>query len=281
MPSYLDFVRAEGEYRRSPEWVTDREYFVTKYRDVEPALFARSSSVRSRRRHHHTLSVKPQTAQRIRDTGHSVFAFTAAALGEYLRRVHRGGDIVLGVPFLNRSSDAELRTIGCMVNMLPLQIPVDALTSAADLASRITAQVWELQARQRFALGDTVAELRDNSGRSPTLFDVTYSYQKVPDTEHAQWMWKNVDAMSSGYSLDAVNIVVRDHERDGSLEVDLFYADDVFDANYRFTDALRHVLTLIDRALDAPDLPLGQIDMLSGADRTELDAFASGAILDA
>ena len=69
--------------------------------------------------------------------------------------------------------------------------------------------------------------------------------------------------LASGYSLDAVNIVVRDYERDGSLEVDLFYADDVFDANYRFTDALRHVLTLIDRSARRPDTPLGDIDMLS------------------
>ena len=58
--------------------------------------------------------------------------------------------------------------------------------------------------------------------------------------------------------------------------MDLFYADDVFDANYRFTDALRHVLTLIDRALEAPDVPLSEIDMLSDADRIELDTFASG-----
>ena len=75
-----------------------------------------------------------------------------------------------------------------------------------------------------------MAALHDGFGRSPTLFDVTYSYQTVPNTEHAQWMWKNIEMLASGYSLDAVNIVVRDHERDGSLEVDLFYADDVFDA---------------------------------------------------
>ena len=99
--------------------------------------------------------------------------------------------------------------------------------------------------------------------------------------ERAQGLWKNTGVLASGYSLDAVNIVVRDHERDGSLEVDLFYADDVFDANYRFTDALRHVLTLIDRALDAPDMPLSEIDMLSDADRTELDTFAYGAPIDA
>ena len=79
MPRYLDFVRAEREYRDSPEWAADREYFVEKYRDVEPALFARRGSVRSRRRRHHTLRVNPETAQRIRDTGRSIFAFTAAA----------------------------------------------------------------------------------------------------------------------------------------------------------------------------------------------------------
>ena len=44
MPRYVDFVRAEREYRASPDWAADREYFVEKYRDVEPALFARSGS---------------------------------------------------------------------------------------------------------------------------------------------------------------------------------------------------------------------------------------------
>jgi polyketide synthase 12 len=280
-PSYLDFVRAETEYRGSPDWVADRDYFVAEYRDVEPALFTRNGSVRSRHRRRHTLRVTPDAAQRIRDTGRSIFAFTAAALGEYLRRVHRGGDIVLGVPFLNRQSDTELRTVGCTVNMLPLRIAVDNVMPATDLADLISAQVWELQARQRFAFGDALPGLRGNAGWSPTLFDVTYSYQTVPDNEHAQWMWNNVDVLSSGYSLDTVNIVVRDHERDGSLEVELFYADDVFDANYRFTDALRNVLTLIGRALDAPETALGQIDMLSDADRSELDTFAAGAPIDA
>jgi polyketide synthase 12 len=138
-----------------------------------------------------------------------------------------------------------------------------------------------LQARQRFAYGDIVTALQDGGGRCSTLFDVTYSYFTIPDSEHAQWIWKDTNVLASGYSLDAVNIVVRDYARDGSLDVDLFYADDVFDANYRFADALRHVLTLIKKALDAPGTSLGDIDMLSAADRTELDTFAHGAQIDA
>ena len=280
-PRYVDFVRAEREYRASPEWAADREYFVETYRDVEPALFARSGSVGSRRRRHHTLRVNPGTAQRVRDTGRSIFAFTAAGIGEYLRRIHRGRDIIIGVPFLNRSSDAELRTVGCMVNMLPLRIPVDGALSMAELADQISAQVWELQARQRFAYGDIVTALQDSAGTFSTLFDVTYSCPTIPDIEDAEWIWKDSSLRASGYSLDAVNIVVRDNEWDGSLEVDLFYADDVFDANYRFEDALRHVLTLIKRALDAPEMSLGEISMLSAADRTELDTFAYGRPIDA
>ena len=132
MPSYLDFVRAEAEYRGSAEWAKDREYFVANYRDLEPALFTRGGSVHSRRRRHHSLRVTQIQHDVFRDTGRSVFAFTAAAIGEYLRRVHRGGDIVLGVPFLNRSSDAEFRTVGCMVNMLPLRIPVDSAMSTTE-----------------------------------------------------------------------------------------------------------------------------------------------------
>ena len=164
--------------------------------------------------------------------------------------------------------------------MLPLRIPFDGVVSMADLADRINAKVWELQARQRFASGDIVTALQDGAATLPTLFDVTYSYHTIPDEECTQGLFKNTRVLASGYSLDAVNIVVRDYERDGSLEVDLFYADDVFDANYRFTDAVRHVLTLIDRALEAPDMPLSEIDMLSNADRTELDRFAAGALID-
>jgi acyl transferase domain-containing protein/acyl carrier protein len=281
MPSYLDFVRAEREYRESPDWAADRDYFIAEYRGVDPALFARSGSVPSRRRHHDALRVNPEMAQRIRDTRRTIFAFTAAALGEYLRRVHRGRDIIIGVPFLNRSSDAELRTVGCMVNMLPLRVPVDEATSMGELADLVRARVWDLQARQRFAYGDIVTAVREGVGEPSPLFDVTYSYQKIRDDRRATGLWKNTGVLATGYALDAVNIAVRDNERDGSLDVDLFYADDVFDKNYRFADALRHVLTLIGRALDAPDSPLSQIDMLSDADRFELGTFTSGRSIDA
>ena len=204
----------------------------------------------------------------MRDTGRSIFAFTAAAIGEYLRRIHRGKDIIIGVPFLNRISEADLRTVGCMTNMLPLRIPVDDALSMAELADQISAQVWELQARQRFAYGDIVTALQDGTEAFAAVRrDVLIPHDSRRRRGSAALEGLRRDSRR-GTPLDAVNIVVRDHERDGSLEVDLFYADDVFDANYRFEDTLRHVLTLIERALDEPGVPVGDIDMLTTEDHS-------------
>ena len=126
------------------------------------------------------------------------------------------------------------------------------------LADHVAGQVWDLQPRQRFAYGDFLAALQSDACTFPTLFDVTYSYTRIPETGNAEWIWKDSSLLASGYSLDVVNIVVRDYERDGALEVDLFYADDVFDANYDFDDALSHVVTLISGALAAPGTPVGE-----------------------
>ena len=65
----------------------------------------------------------------------------------------------------------------------------------------------ELQARQRFAYGYIVTARQDSAGSCSTLFDVTYSFFTIPDSEHAEWIWKDSGLLASGYSLDAVNIV--------------------------------------------------------------------------
>lgn len=279
-PSYLDIVRDHQAYRNSPDWESDRTYFTDQLRELAPALFPRSAGPAEQRRRRHALTVNEQRAQRLRDTGRSIFAFTAAALGEYLRRVHRDGDIVIGVPFLNRSSVEELSTVGDVVNMLPLRLPSDPSASMRDLADRVSEQVWELQRRQRFPYGEIVAALPGDTGAGATLFDVTYSYSVIPDTEHAEWLWQNMTVLASGYSQDAVNIVVRDHERDGSLDVEIFYAEDAFDREYPFAAAVGHVLALLDAAVDAPDTPVADLDMLSAAEHAQLHTFETGPAVD-
>ncbi|WP_311771479.1 non-ribosomal peptide synthetase/type I polyketide synthase [Actinophytocola algeriensis] len=273
-PSCLDAVRADEEYRRSPDWQADRDALVAAVTPLRPALFARNATVRGHHRRQTSFDVDAATADRIRATGRSIFSVTAAALATYLRRTHRDGDIVLGIPLLNRRTPTELSTMSHVTNALPLHVPVDESRTLLDLADRIRADVWDLSARQRFALGDLRAALREHGVRDRDLFDVTFSYITVPAGE----LDADVDltVLSSGYSLDAVNIVVREHESDGSLSVDVFHAEDVFDDAFSFESVTGHVTRLLDNALRAPETPVGELAVLGPDEVAAIAGFERG-----
>ncbi|HEX6351756.1 non-ribosomal peptide synthetase/type I polyketide synthase [Actinophytocola sp.] len=273
-PSCLDVVRADEEYRHSPDWQADRDALVGLVAGLTSALFPRSATVRSHRRRQKSIHVEAAVADRIRATGRSVFSVATAALATYLRRVHRDGDIVLGIPLLNRRTPADLATMSHVTNILPVHVPVDERHTLLELADRIRADVWDVTARQRFALGDLRAALRDHGVRDRELFDVTFSYITVPAGD----LDADVDltVLSSGYSLDAVNIVVREFEADGSLSVDVFYADDVFDDAFTVDAAAGHVARLLDESLRAPGTPVGALPTVGPDEAARTAAFERG-----
>ncbi|MEU8781774.1 AMP-binding protein [Streptomyces sp. NPDC048637] len=272
-PSCLDVIAADRAYRVSPSRQADRDALVAAVGGLSPALFPRAATVSGRRRLRRSVHVDSHLADRVRDTGRSIFAVTAAALATCLRRLHHDGDIVLGVPLLNRRTPEDLATMSDVANILPLHVPVDEHSTLLDLADRIRSDVWDLTSHQRFPLGELLAALRDEGHRGQGLFDVTYSYITVPDSPLDRPDDVELTVLSSGYSLDAVNIVVREHESDGSLDVDLFYADDVFDDAFRVEAAMGHVIRLIDGGLRSADAPLRTLAMLGPDETARIDAF--------
>ncbi len=275
-PSCLDVVRSDEEYRRSPDWQADRDALVSAVAPLRPALFPRNGTVRGHRRRQRSFHVAAATADRIRATGRSIFSVTAAALAAYLRRTHRDGDIVLGIPLLNRRTPAELSTMSHVTNILPLHVPVDESRTLLELADRIRADVWDLGARQRFALGDLRTALREHGVRDRDLFDVTFSYITVPAGHSDDETDVETTVLSSGYSLDAVNIVVREHEADGSLAVDVFHAEDVFDDAFTVEAATGHVVRMLDGALRSADTPVGELVALGPDEAAAIAGYERG-----
>ncbi|MFF0541800.1 amino acid adenylation domain-containing protein [Nocardia thailandica] len=275
MPSFLDHVARERAYRDSDRWREDRQWFLDHLGDAEPALFTRTAALDTVTRTTRTVRVDPELAAAIRATGLSMFSVTAAALAAHLARVHGVGEVVLGVPMLNRAP-ADLATVGDFANMLPLRVPVAEAATLLDVARRVADQVRALKPRQGFALGDIVRALAERTGTPPTLFDVTYSYSTLPAADHLEKLLARSEFFSGGTVADAVNIIAVEHERDGTVDLHLFASTDVFDADFPLADALRRVTALLRNALAAPDVPLRELDALPSADRRTLAAFEPG-----
>ncbi|GGM34198.1 non-ribosomal peptide synthetase [Longimycelium tulufanense] len=266
-PSCLDLVAADEAYRSSPDWQADRDALTAAMGVLTPALFARTATGRGRRHRRKTVHIDALTADRIRATGRSIFSVTAAALAAYLRRVHRDGDIVLGMPMLNRETPIELATVSNVTNILPLHVAIDEQRTLVEIADQVRSEVRGLKSRQRFALGDLRAALRDAGQPVHDLFDVTYSYMIVAEHD------VETNVMSSGYSLGALNVLVREYQRNGSLDVHVFYADDVFDDHFAIESAIDHVMTLLGEGLRAPDTPLAALSLISPAEAARLSGF--------
>ncbi|MBF6330797.1 amino acid adenylation domain-containing protein [Nocardia transvalensis] len=266
--SYLNVVTADADYRDSEDYRRDHDALVERFAAVTPALFTRNAAVHEHTRSRRSLRFERDTRDRLRATGHSVFAVTTTAVAWYLRRIHRDGDIVIGVPLLNRRPE-DLFTIGHLTNMLPLLVAIDESRTFGENLARTTEAVAELKTHQRFALGDLQTALRDRGAGSGSLFDVTYSYISVPGGGLPAGVTE-LAALASGYSLDALNITVREYKDEGVLEMDMFFADDVFDTDYPIDDLIRHVFGLLNAALANPDTPLAELDLLSSDDHERL-----------
>ncbi|MFF0491574.1 amino acid adenylation domain-containing protein [Nocardia sp. NPDC004068] len=269
--SYLDVIEADLDYRSSARYRRDRDVLVDRFTDVTPALFARRTGTSDHTRSRRTMRFDREAAKRLRATGKSVFSVTTTALAWYLRRIHRDGDIVIGVPLLNRRA-GDMLTVGNVTNMLPLLVPIDESATFDEQLTRTAAAVAEIKAHQRFPLGDLQEALREQGSGTGALFDVTYSYLTVPNGRLSVGVSER-EILSSGYSLDALNIVVRELKEEGVFEVDVFYADDVFDADFAVDDLIRHVFGLLDTGLRHPGTPLRELDPLAPADVDRLRSF--------
>ncbi|WP_280453353.1 condensation domain-containing protein [Nocardia cyriacigeorgica] len=263
LPSYHELLTAEQQYRFSADWNTDREALLAHVGDAVPALFTRTSAPTAARGHR-VVRLDKTYLDRLRGTGTSPFAYTAAALGAYLCAVHRTEEVMLGVPMLNRDTPVALAAGGHVTNMLPVRVRVGEQRTLAEVATDVAAQIKALKKHQRFAYGDLMRALAEDPS-APPLFDVSYSYMRLPASDHLDQIMERLRLPNAGSCLQALNIVAIEHQRDGSLSVQLIYDLDVFDDTYPIGSAIDSVATMIEASLADPEQPVSALPQQSPA----------------
>ncbi|WP_067862087.1 amino acid adenylation domain-containing protein [Nocardia shimofusensis] len=278
MPSYRAFIERASAYRDSEAWVADRDWFLDYLDGVEPALCPRTATLDTVRRGSTTLRLDPGLVAGLRETGVSIFSFTAAAISVFLAGVHRTDEVVLGVPMLNREP-AEMFTAGHFANMIPLRVSLAGNPTLGELGARVADSVRHLKKRQRFAYGDIARGLAERHAALPTLFDVTYSYNRMPSSDHLERLMERSKVFGAGTVADAINIVAVESERDGTVDLHVFESQDVFDADFPLPDALRRVGRLVRAALAEPHLRISELPWLSDAESAALAEVECGPVV--
>ncbi|MFE0419513.1 amino acid adenylation domain-containing protein [Streptomyces tendae] len=276
-PSYLDAVAEDARYRASPQFRADRDFHRRTLGDVEPALFTRRPADAGARTGRYSFTLDSALVGRLREQRRSVFPVVAAAFATWLGRVHRTGEVVIGVPLLNRRTGEELATVGQYAGILPMRMRVPATATMREVAEAAEAGAEELRHHERAALGDLLRALPRRGEGAPHLFDVTLSYLPVPPSRPVAGVARKATGTAPAHARDALAVHVLHPRGTDEVTVSLVHALDVFDEDFPAEALAGHVTALIRGAVEDPDRPIGSLRMLGAAERRALDAAAHGS----
>ncbi|CBL45095.1 Non-ribosomal peptide synthetase modules and related proteins [gamma proteobacterium HdN1] len=223
--------------------------------------------------HYFTID-KDRTAklrQLSRSQGVTLYMTLLSGFKTLLHLYTNSADICVGTPIANRTTPELEKLIGFFVNTLGLRTDFSGNPSFTELMSRVRKTTQEAFANQDMPFERVVENLgiaRDLS-YSP-VFQVMFVLQNSTINEEFNLAGVNVEELHTAPGTAKFDITLELSEQSGVLYGDLEYSTDLFDEStmVRFVE---HLKILFDRVIADPALPVGQISILSDAEKKLID----------
>lgn len=285
---YRDFAAWQLRYRQSAEYQTDLQYWREQLKHL-PQLELPLDKVRPAQPSHQGAQViahlteaqlKPlrvfcQTQQV------SVFMGLQACVLVLLQRLSGQTDLVMGTPVADRPHPAFENMLGVFVNNLVLKNSIDPTQNFAELVRQVRNTSLAAQTHQMVPFEDLVKALqpaRDLS-RAP-LFQVLITYLNVQvdkptvdktaiDKPAAATAHLQAIGGFSGATEYDLSFYFTDHPSDGSLQLKVEYACDLFIAE-TIQRYVQQLLFLIEQLVMQAQMPLQKVMTLPAAQWQQL-----------
>ncbi|MDA2809000.1 condensation domain-containing protein, partial [Nocardiopsis suaedae] len=202
--------------------------------------------------------------------GVTAFMLLQGAVAVLLHRMGAGDDIAVGTPVTDRADEALHDAVGMYLNMLTLRTDLSGAPTGRELLARVREADIAAFARSAVPFEAVVRECDParSAARHP-LFQVMITYQR--ESERTRLLGADarvhpVDAATSKLDLEFTFAEVPGRE---GLAATLRYATARFDRATAESLAERFRQVLI-HLLAAPDVPVGEFEVVSDAERRRL-----------
>ncbi|MEU5399861.1 amino acid adenylation domain-containing protein, partial [Streptomyces sp. NPDC005963] len=199
-----------------------------------------------------------------RESGSSVFMVVHAAVAALLHRLGAGDDIPLGSPVAGRGDEALDGLVGFFVNTVVLRTDLTGTPTFTELLDRVRAT--DLAALDHTDLPfDRVVEAL-NPERSLTrhpLFQTMVSHSTVTqDVQRLFGLDTTVDRVDPGVTKFDLDITFSDSAHGDELDLEVFYASDLFDRS-SVVGLAERLLRLLEQAVADPGQRVADFKLLS------------------
>jgi non-ribosomal peptide synthetase component F len=181
--------------------------------------------------------------------------------------------VVVGSPIAGRGRPELEGLIGYFANTLPLRTRFDDDEPFADLLARVVDGCLDAFEHEEVPLEQLALQLQQDGRPATTpLFQAVLTME---DTVPAPVALEGLSAEPVDIAFDATkfDLTMMIAERADGARVALWYRTELFDAA-TVDRMLGHFRALIEHAIARPDTPVGDLEMLTDAERAQLDAFS-------
>ncbi|MEE1843838.1 amino acid adenylation domain-containing protein, partial [Streptomyces sp. JV190] len=221
---------------------------------------------------HLSQDVHSSLAELAREAGASVFMVAQAAVSTLLSRSGAGHDIPLGSPIAGRTDQALDDLVGFFVNTLVLRTDLTGDPSFRELLNRVRETDLAAWSHQDLPFDRLVEALNPErtTARHPlfqvmlTLTDAATPTLVAEDLDtDSEFTWLRFAKFDLTFSFAERRGA---DGRPGGLDITIEYATDLYDAR-SVELAGERLVRLLGAVVVAPDVPVGELELLSGAER--------------
>ncbi|HLN88010.1 MAG TPA: condensation domain-containing protein, partial [Candidatus Limnocylindrales bacterium] len=199
----------------------------------------------------------------------TTFMTLFATFNILLSRVSGQEDIVMGSTIAGRNRPETDGLIGFFINALPLRCDLTGAPSFVSLLQRVRELCLDAYTNQDVPFDKIVEEIKPQRepGRHP-IFDILFNIAD-PSERMLTLAACEVTKIAQADAEAKFDIVLSAPEVDGKIELAVVYNADLF-RKPRIVTLLEQFASLLEQVGDNPELPIGQLSLVTDAARTVL-----------
>ena len=195
----------------------------------------------------------------------SVQSFFNTVYSVYIYRTLGVDFFTLGVPVLNRTTEAELNTIGLYMHIVPLIVKISDESFLKNALNIEDAQM-NLFRHQKFTQYDIKELLKEEGKPQNSLFDIAADYQEFPENEDYEFEFIYSNSLSLPLEIHMQSFGNKKHNLKIRYRTSMFSKKEI-------QTMINCIIALAEDALENPDKKISELNMVPENEKALLNSF--------
>jgi amino acid adenylation domain-containing protein/thioester reductase-like protein len=266
MPSYIDFILREEEYKNSEDFHENMKFWKDKFKTVPEVMSIKplASPFKDMKAKRKTFTISEEFTSQILEysklSGNSPFTVFLSILLISINKLTSKNDIVLGIPVLNRSNKREKETVGMFISIVPMRINIEDEMPFEKFIKYVNYEWMQVLKNQKHPYDLILSDFRDTHKINDNLYDIVLSFQnaKHEKTEvdySTEWVF-------TGQQTDSLVVHISDRDDKGCFKFDFDYLINVLN-DVEIEQMYQHIINLLKSSVYNPSMNLNKLELLS------------------